>query len=148
MPTPVDPFLARGPMQVITESGERHLFVPQGAGTVIVIRLTPPRLEPRADGWLTLRGDGKPFELRRIGHVAEGTFVDGIRVGSGMVLEVSPLRPDAAPSVRATTKVISLQAVTAVTTVTEPVEPDWFERTDSATGTTQPTVADANEAEP
>jgi len=148
MPAPVDPFLARGPMQVITESGERFLFVPQGAGMVIVIRLTPPRLESRADGWLTLCSDGEPFELRRVGHVAGGKFVDGIRVGSGMVLEVSPLRPDAAPGVRATTKVISLQGVTAVTKVTDPVEPDWFELADSATGMTEPTVAEPDEAEP
>lgn len=134
---PVDPFITRTPLLVTTASGARHLVVPGEVGTVTITRLAPHNPDAHSGTCGRLRRDGEPLQLGAVTHLEAGRFVNGILEGVEMCLEVEPLRPDAAVTLRLSTKVVSVQPLPAATD-TDLVEPHGSERAGSATDASKP----------
>lgn len=106
----VDPMHTPGRWLVTTASGAMHLIESTGAGgTVTATRVTagPAGDDPRFPLG-TLRRDDHPLRVTGIRHVAGATMADGIVVGEDMWLQLEPLDPAAALTLRRTTPVVAV----------------------------------------
>jgi hypothetical protein len=98
---------------VTTASGAMHLIESTGGGgTVTATRVTagPAGDDPRFPLG-RLRRDDQPLRVAGIRHAVGTTMEDGIVVGEDMWLELEPLDPAADVTVRRTTPVVELEAL-------------------------------------
>lgn len=115
MSDPVDPMRTAGRWLVTTASRAMHLIESTGpGGTVTATRVTagPAGDDPRFPLG-TLRRDGEALRVAGVRHVNGTTMTSGIVVGEDMWLQVEPLDPAAALTLRRTTPVVEVEELPA-----------------------------------
>jgi hypothetical protein len=107
----VDPMRTPGRWLVTTASGAMHLIESIGPdGTVTATRVTagPGGDDPRFPLG-TLRRDDQALTVAGVQRVTGASMTEGIVVGPDMWLQLEPLDPAAALTVRRTTPVVSVE---------------------------------------